>query len=508
MGPIDLRLLARWRTEAVLFCLLLFSAAYFCHRVGYDNTLSRYFLISSLVDFGRLDIGWYAQDTSDVSVYRGRTYSNKSIGAPLLALPLYAGLRKWLGLRRDPPLSARACYMIRLWTSALPYALCGVALYLLLLGLGAQARNAYLAVLAYAFGTISWLHATMFSGHQTAASLALLSFAALWWSSREKRLDLLPWLGAGLLAGLAALSDYLSGITAAGLAIYAWRRSPDRRTGWAFLSGLAACAAVLAAYNTACFGAPWRLSYAHIGTAAFGDGWKQGWFGILWPRPGNLLRLLFSPSRGLFFTMPVLLMAVPGFQAMGTNSSHKTEARLIAVLACGTLLANAGFYAWHGGWGFGPRYLVCILPFLAIPMAFGLDRRWFAPLFGLSLAQILWAQAVMPDVPQYISNPILECLRPLWRNGYLADNLGTHRLLTGAWSLLPWFVVAGGAAWLGRPAGGPGRRSPQAWGLLYAAACISILAALVWVKSPDPLIVAQYNARLMHDVNVSAELLR
>ncbi|MFA6002862.1 MAG: hypothetical protein WC881_02220 [Elusimicrobiota bacterium] len=502
------RWLIRRRTETALFGLLLFSAAYFCHRVEYDNTLSRYFLISSIVDFGRLDIGWYAHETADVSVHAGRTYSNKSIGAPLLALPVYAAIRSWPGLRADPPLSARACYVVRLWAGALPYALCGLTLYLLLLGFGLAALDAYLAVLAYSFGTLAWVHASLFSGHQTAASLALLSFAAIWWASHRHNPGLGIWLGAGLLAGTAALSDYLCGLAAAGLAAYAWRRSPGRKNFLAFCAGLAACAAVLAAYNTACFGAPWRMSFLSLDTP-FAGGFQQGWFGILWPQPGSLLRLLFSPSRGLFFIMPVLLMAVPGFRTMfEPGRARKEEAWLLLIIVCGTLLANSGLHAWHGGWGFGPRYLVCILPFLAIPMAFGLDRRWFAPLFALSLIQVIWAQAVMPDVPQYISNPILECLNPLRRSGYLADNLGTHRLWTGAWSLLPWLVVAGGAAWLGRPASPPGTRSPRPWDLLYVLACVCILSALAWVRSPDPVIVAQYNARLAHDANVAAGFMR
>lgn len=471
----------------------------------YDNTLSRYFLLSSIVDFGRLDIGRYAEDTADKSVYQGRTYSNKAIGAPLLAVPFYFLLRKLTPLRRDPPLSFRACYLVSLWTSALPYALTGVVLYLLLLSMGVAAIDAYLAVLAYAFGTLAWTHATLFSGHQTAASLALMSFAALRCLGKTASVDPSAWAGAGLLLGLAGLTDYLCGWTAVVLAAYAWRRGPTLKTRLAFLAGLAACGAVLAAYNTACFDAPWRMSYAEMGPAFDGE-WRQGWCGIRWPDPRQLLHLLVSPSRGLFFIMPVLLMALPGLGVMFRKGRElHDEAWLLALVPAGLLLANAGYYGWHGGWAFGPRYLVVALPFLAVPLAFALDRLWFAPLFCLSFLQLFGAQAVMPHVPQYIANPLVECLLPLWRQGYLADNLGAHRLLPGAWSLAPWFVVALGAAWLGRPPVEPGGcQRPRGWRPVYAAASLAILAGLVWVRSSDARTVDRYNVRLLEEARDSA----
>ena len=72
--------------------------------------------------------------------------------------------------------------------------------------------------------------------------------------------------------------------------------------------------------------------------------------------------------------------------------------------------------------------MVCVLPFLAFPMAFALDRLRSLPLWTLSLLQILAAQAVMPHTPSCIENPIVECLLPLLHYGYWADNLGATRL--------------------------------------------------------------------------------
>jgi hypothetical protein len=498
-------MIARSRSEIIIFLLLFFSASYFRHPVEYDNTLSRYLLLSSVVDYGRLDIGRYAGDTVDVSLHDGRTFSNKAIGAPLLALPFYEALRRWTPIRRDPPLSSRAIYLIRLWASSLPFALMGLVWYRLLLAMGVSALDAYLAVLAYAFGTLAWLHASLFSGHQTAASLAFCSFAVLWRLGPRQGSSGWPWLGAGLLAGLAALSDYLCGWIALALAVYAWRRGRSWQMRAAFLLGLGLCLFLLAAYDTACFGLPWRLSYALMGPG-FGENWRQGFLGVALPRPANLLRLLFSPSRGLFFIMPVLLMALPGFAALHRRGEgRRDEFWLLAVAVCGVLLANAGFYAWHGGWSFGPRYMVCALPFLAFPMAFALDRRWLIPLGTLSLLQNLAAQAVMPHTPSYIENPIVECLLPLLHYGYWAENLGAARFLPGAWSLAPGLAVMLGLAWLGRPAArDSGAAVSRGWRVLYGAFCAGVPAALLCVRSPAPAAVHRYNAKLLEDAAQAA----
>jgi hypothetical protein len=487
---------SRNRFEAFLFLFLFFCAAYFRHPVEYDNSLSRFFLLGAVVDDGTLAVDRNGAETVDVSRAGGHVYSNKAIGAPLLAVPAYYALRRWTPVRGDAPLSPRARYLCILAVSAFPFALAGVAMMRLLLVLGAGPRSALAATLAYGLGTLAWLHASLFSGHQTAASLALISFALLRSSGR----GLSIMLAAGALAGFSLLSDYTALLIAAGLTVYVWTGKNDASEKGAFAFGLAAVAALWPAYNLACFGSPWTLSYARLAYPAFAAGAGRGLWGVGLPRPGPLLQLLFSPARGLFFTMPVLLLAPSGLWAMGRRLPRETY--LIAGLAAAYPLALSGFYGWHGGWAFGPRYLVPMLPFLALPIAFSPHRRWLPPLLALSFLQVFCAQAVVPDVTEWVRNPIVETMLPLLRRGYGAVGWGQSLGLSALGSTALFAALAAaGAALLARELGAP--EAPEVprggWSWFYPCACAAIVAALAFVRSPPGVKAHQFNARLLRD---------
>lgn len=491
------------RTDAGLFCLVFLAAACIHHPVDYDNTQSRFCLLSSVVDFGRLDIDMYKDETIDISVVDGVTYSNKAIGAPLVASPIYWMLRNLTPIRHDRPLSPRAVYICTLLSTALPFAILGIVLFRFQVLLGADPVSAYISVLAYAFGSIAWIHATLFSGHQMAANFAFFSFALIHLFSRNIITPGVPgWFGAGLLAGLAALADYTAITIACILAVYAFvkTRSPSARA--AFLAGGSIAAAVLFAYNTRCFGSPFSFSYAHLAYGEFAMGARQGVLGVALPDPAALLSLLASPARGLFFIMPVLLMSLPGFWIWFNRPSLRSECLAAGMIVAVYFLINAGFYAWHGGWTFGPRYLVPMLPFLVLPMAFALDRQWILPLFLVSFAQVGFAQMVMPHTPEEIMNPIVECIYPLFQYGYFSETIGTRLGFPGLVSFLA--VLAAGAilAWWSRPrpdlrTGAAGDTISESWRPVYPLAIVGIVAGLLAVRSPAVVGIHMYNAKLL-----------
>ena len=434
--------------QILIFGMLFIVGAYFFHPVEYDNTASRYFLMSSIVDHGTFHIDRYQERTLDKSYAGGHYFSNKAIGASLLGVPVYWMLRQ-IPVPKAPPLNSMEKYVVRLVTTTLPFALLGIILFRTALLLGTSPQKALWIVMAYSFGSIAVIHATLFSGHQSAAGFSFFSFFILFRLSRsidregkQPNQYLSSAFFSGLFAGLAMLNDYTAVFIVFVLCAYALSSCLKWHQKMLYLSGIMLCILVLAAYNWKCFGSPWSLSYDHLTLKEFREGSAKGFWGISIPDINALISITLSPSRGLFFIMPVFLFSLTGFWAMWQQEKWRREAIVFITIAVGYLLINAGFYGWHGGWTFGPRYLVPMLPFLVLPMVFSpWESKWFLILFGLSVFQVFWGVAGFPHVPQEIKNPIMEIILPCMGYGYMAQNPGKWLGLDGIGTVLPVLLV-------------------------------------------------------------------
>ncbi|MBI4346480.1 MAG: hypothetical protein HY553_06470 [Elusimicrobia bacterium] len=483
-----------------LFCAFLLTGACFIHPVEYDNTVSRFLAVGSLVDRGTLHIDRDHERTVDKSFFGGHYYSNKGIGTLVVGAPAYWALRKTLLPRIEglpEPLllyEEHARYLLRLLTTTLAFAVLAVLMFRLLAD-WASPRGAFWATLAYGLGSIASLHATLFSGHQLTAFWLFAAFFLL----RRSR-GAAGALGAGLAAGLAVLTEFpavFPALALAGYAVASPRRGAPARA--AFLAGAAACAALLGAYNRACFGSAFTLSYEVLGNPTFRDYTARGVLGFTAPSPAALAALLASPARGLGFIMPVFLYALPGLAAMRRLPGARVEAAGIAATFAGMAVLFSGYAGWHGGWTYGPRYLVLLLPFLAVPLAWGARPGIaFFALLGLSAAQVLAAQLGMPHAPPSIRNPLVELVLPLWRDGYSSTTLfglggGEGAALIAALAAVG--AVAGRAALRGLPAAAvlapkPAERWFAAWG-----GCVVLALALA--RTPDPRRPACFRALLL-----------
>lgn len=411
--------------------MLLFFGALFHHPVEYDNTASRFFLTSAIVDFGSFNIDSYHHWTNDKSFFGGRYYSNKAIGAPLLGVPVYWTARQLFSRHQNQPLTTIEKYLIRIVTTTLPFAILGVVLFRIAGLWGANLKIAVWMVFAYSFGSIALVHATLFSGHQIAASFAVFSFFILIRMNKQQIVPsptshrfLISFFLAGLFAGVAALADYTAIFIALVLSAYILFSRMPWQFKVVFLMGGGICALILAGYNLVCFGHPFSFSYDHMTFEKFKSGSATGVFGISIPNKDALIGILVSPSRGLFFIMPVFFLSITGIITMWKRKIFRSEALVLSVIIFGYIMINSGFYGWHGGWTFGPRYLVPMLPFLAIPMIFSTwNDKWFYLLFGISMAQVIPAVAGFPHVPPEIRNPVVELILPGMGYGYTALNI-------------------------------------------------------------------------------------
>ena len=360
----------------LLFLMLLSVSSYFYHPILFSNESCRYFLILSVVDHHKI----YVDDIStekndDLSFHNGHYYSAKAIGVPLIGIPVYWFIMNFTPLADAGPFNDITIYIVRFFTATLPFAILGITMFSLSRRMGVDRRKSLYMVLAYSFGSIALNHSMLFSGHETAAAFCFFSYAVIYYlknrdKQNDKKVNFLYSLIAGSFAGIGAISDYTAMYIVALLLIYIFISRIALKHKLMFILGGFPFLALLLLYNHYCFGSVLSFSYNHMSHEAFMQGASKGFLGITLPDPHALYAILLSPSRGLFFIMPVFLFSIFGIARMLKNRKHLPEALLFSLIFLGYLVINGGFYGWHAGWTYGPRYLVPMIPFLAVPMIF------------------------------------------------------------------------------------------------------------------------------------------
>ena len=296
----------------------------------------------------------------------GHLYTKKAPGISFLAVPLI-----WLG-HAVPGLNA---VHVGLLTNAIVTALTAALLFSWLSELGFSRRTATLATLIYGLGTIAWVYARMF---WESSLLALFFLVAIWAAYRatERRPASRRYLWL-LLSGLAiavGLTLRFEAIVAFFLiGFYFWwqglnsvnQPSANRVSFWRkFIASLPRLviyalptllvALGLVGFNFARFGSLTETGYTQ--ELLFRAPWVGG-FG-----------LLFSPGRGLFIFSPVMLLLFFGLRP-AWRRLPRAYFWLIGAMCLFYWLFYGSWFAWGGTWGWGPRFLLPILPLLMLFVA-------------------------------------------------------------------------------------------------------------------------------------------
>jgi hypothetical protein len=432
------------RPALTLFVLCFGAYAYFYQAGGWNQNV-RFDLVRSIVEQGTARIDAYHRNTGDLSCRgpagrclkpnpgRGdHAYADKAPGASWLAVPVHAIVHASGGERPGRRYLDTAAYASTVWAVALPSALAVALLYGLLGALGLSAGASAAFALAYGLGTLAFPYATLLYGHQLTAALLLMGLAAL---VRARHNGTTPGpgllVGAGALLGAAVVVEYPAALAVAPICVYAALFvRPLPRLGWLVL-GMAGPGAALAAYHALVFGSPLALPYDFSTQPHRSQGFFMG-LGV--PQGEALGHILFSDYRGLFYSAPWLLLAVPGGVLLARRPGLRAEAAVCAVIALLFVWLNASLVDWQGGWAMGPRYLIPALPFLAVLAAGtalwagpgrGLRagaRLGLAALVGYSVFHMLVGTAVKPEVPVHIRRPFAQFLLERFYRGELAVN--------------------------------------------------------------------------------------
>jgi hypothetical protein len=195
----------------------------------------------------------------------------------------------------------------------------------------------------------------------TSAALWLVAGLALW-SGTTRRPWLHPLAGAALAIATACRPNLLpAALVVVWSAARADRRGPIAATTAATVVAVGGLALLVNwwLYGTLLGGrASIVASITH--THAVGSYFRFS--------PWNLVGLLVAPSRGLFVYSPVLVFALPGL-VRSLRASAPAPERLMTVAGI-LVFVFYGFVAtWWAGWGYGPRYMVDLMPFFALWLA-------------------------------------------------------------------------------------------------------------------------------------------
>lgn len=334
------------------------------------------------------------------------------IGQSLLGLPLYAAGK--LAALAFPDIqaahrahtrfgAARSEYFEHLffgWRNALLTALVGLLLVLVARQLELGRTAAFLCGMGYGLATFAWPQARDVLGDVQGTFLLFVAFHTLLRlqrrATRRRAVVFGAWLGLAILTRTVLAPAVL----VLDLALVwllrrasATREDPVHRRRVLLVAALPQLAAALI----------WMVAnhwrFGHVLDSGYGPALAGGLFG---GSPLVALAGLFvSPSKGLIWMAPGLLLLVSGVRRARRNK-HGALLVLVGSVTAAVFLPVIFLRGWHGAYTFGPRYVLPALPFLWVLAAQGFRRTGVdarvrptaVALLGLGLAAQLPAALV------------------------------------------------------------------------------------------------------------------
>ena len=359
-GHADRRVAAWLFVLVTAFFLLVQEGAI----TGYDGR-TMYGVTESMIERGSFAVD---PELNTLPGRGGLEYSRYGLGLSLVAAVPYLAARPVVAVVEEPGLllEAAAASTMPVVTGAL-----AVALYLLGRRLGARIPAATLVAVGAVAGTFALPYGKEFFAEPLAA-LALVFTV-------ERLLARRPaW--AGLALGIAVLTRPQNLLFVPVAAAVAWRTQGPRavlRLGLGLLPGVG----LTFAYNWFRFGDALKLGYEDVGlTTPFVEG---------------AAGLLVDPLKSVVLFAPIVLL-LPAAAVRSWRNDRPATILITAYVAI-TFVLTATWFAWHGGWSWGPRLL---LP--AVVLAVVLIGPWMTTVRRRRLVVLLFAAGFLISVPALV----------------------------------------------------------------------------------------------------------
>jgi hypothetical protein len=341
---------------------------------------ARYALILSLVNDHTFAIDHYAaMGTPDIGRAKRHYYSFFPPGTSILATPLYL-----IGLKMS------AAQMMTFLISTIFAFLTMIMIIRFVMKLGLHWSIALFSAVAFGFATNAWGYSVTLYAHLISAFLILLGLY-LTLFLEEKRAGMTA-VAVWTLYALAVFLDFPNLLiyfpialilTLKTLKISQTEKSIQINLDWRYLVAplvFLFCMAGYGYYNYVNFGSPTTLSnflprVKDVGAIELNTHESsKDVTGALQTRSmlEGFRSFIVSDDRGIIKYSPVILLFVFGFGYL-KERRKKIEVSLFAIaITCLTLYTMFGDP--YGGWAFGSRYLIAIMPELCILAGIGLQQ--------------------------------------------------------------------------------------------------------------------------------------
>src|SRR3989344_66462 len=341
----------------------------------------------SIVDRGVLYTDDYIKEGCNITgcyhaKFNGHFYSGYAPRPSLMALPLYAVSKPFLDILVVESMGNYSPLRIKIiifnllsiiFISALLSALSSVLIYRIMGYFSVNKKNRLIMTFIFAFATFIFFNSTWYSPRIMSTFFALSAFYLLLKIKKEKRVNKRDLFLSGLLSSFCIALNYTEAIIFVLLFLYLITFLRDKRIIW-FLFGAGIVIVGILLYHYVIFGDPLTTPYNH--RAGNRQAYQEGYANeFTTPDINKLWHLSFSPFKGLFFYMPILLLSLYGLFYNLRKKKFFTENLLFLAILLVYLLFNSMLATmWHANCSFGPRFLIIVVPFLIFTLAMVMEK--------------------------------------------------------------------------------------------------------------------------------------